>query len=416
MPHGWRGLAALVVIATLVAACSSSEGDGATTTATATTTMLGEVGSASADLADITIGTSKATFEWPVDAVARPGHDELYVVERNGRITTLVDGARGATVLDLGYDLSAFTEDGLLGLTFALDGSLAYVQRTKTDLETSTGLTEIVEYQVADDGTFDTSSERIVYTIEQPYHQHQGGELLIGPDGMLWIPTGDGGGEDDPDRRALDPTLPHGKLLRIDPTPTAADEAAGRGWSVPPDNPFVEVEGVLPEIWSSGLRSPWKASFDSATGDLWIGDVGAFTIEELDVVWADEGLGRGDTYGWSALEASAPFNTDQDATASLPGASLVEPFYEFPHESGRCAISAGVRYRGTALPELAGWVVFAELCTGEVVALEVKSDRTAGRVVHLGVVEQAVAVRADADGELWVLSYKGGIQPLVRKG
>ena len=398
-------------VAVLISGCSSAD-----TTAGPTTGATAPFAStpAAAGLEQIVVGAATDTFEWPVSAVPRPGHDELFVVERNGRITTVVEGRADRVVLDLGYDLSDYTEDGLLGLAFSPDGSFAYVQRTITDIDSGTGVSDILEYAVADDGEFDPVSERLVYSFDQPFPVHNGGEVLTGPDGMLWIPTGDGGKSDtdeDPDRRALDPTTPLGKLLRIDPRPTDDDLAVGRTWSVPPDNPFVGVEGVLPEIWANGLRSPWRASFDPETGDLWLGDVGANVMEEVDVVWADEGLGRGASFGWSAFEGSTPFHEDQD----VGSAPLVQPFYEYRHEDGRCSVSVGERYRGSALPELVGWFVFADLCTGSVWALEVTDERTPGALVQLGVVEYPVAVKADAAGELWVLSYSGGLHPVVRR-
>lgn len=354
------------------------------------------------DLAgEVEVGPVVYEVEWPTTVVSRPGDDALYVADRNGRLVPLLDGVAGAPVLDYGYDLTLITEDGLLGVAFTPDGRTAYVNRTITQPD-RTGLTEILEYAVLDDGTFDRATERVVYAFDQPELQHNGGDVLVGPDGMLWIPTGDGGGFGDPGRTALDPSLPLGKLLRIDPTPSG-----DLPYSIPPDNPFVGVEGVLPEIWATGVRNPWRASFDAETGDLWFGDVGEDGWEEINVAWADEGWSPGVTYGWSAFEGRERFNEDQEL--DLPHR---EPFFVYGRETGRCSVSAGELYRGEGLPSLRGWYVFADVCSGEVMALEVHEDRTPGRTLVLGVVEFPVAVRADSAGELWVLTYEEGVRPL----
>lgn len=348
----------------------------------------------------ITVGPVVYEVEWPTTVVGRPGDDAVYVANRNGALVPLRDGAPGDPVLDYGLDLSLLAEDGLLGVTFTPDGGTAYVNRSLSDLSDGTGVTEILEYRVGDDGVFDLDSERVVYRFEQPELQHNGGEVLYGPDGMLWIPAGDGGGFGSPYRYALDMTSPLGKLLRIDPRP-----AGDTSYSIPPDNPFVGAEGVLPEIWASGLRNPWRAMFDRETGDLWFGDVGEDRWEEINVAWADEGWSPGVTYGWSAFEGRERFNEDQEL--DLPHR---QPFFVYGRDTGRCSISSGEIYRGEELPALWGWYVFADICSGEVLAMEIEADRTPGRKVLLGTVEFPVAVRADGRGELWVLTYEEGVR------
>ena len=320
----------------------------------------------------------------------------MYVVERGGTVRLIGSDGLGPVVLDVSGYLEPNSEEGLLGFAFAPDGSKAWLN------EASRGRTSIVEYTLNGEGTFDAASRRVVYGFDQPYDNHNGGALLVGPDGLLYIFSGDGGYVADPDRTALDLTVPLGKVLRIDPTPGTSD-----AYSVPLDNPFVGEDDALPEIWAYGLRNPWRASFDSLTGDLWIGDVGDFAWEEINVAWADEGAGRGMSFGWSAFEGTHRYNKDQSAEGHKM------PFYEYTHGEQGCSISAGTRYRGDSVENLAGWFVFADFCSGKVWALEVLDNRAAGRIVELGEAKSPVAVTAGPDGEIFVVSFKGEILPIV---
>lgn len=351
-----------------------------------------------APLPEVTVGDAVAQAAEPVDIAVRPGTDEVYVAERLGRVRRLGPDGLGPALIDVSAQLDPGFEEGLLGLVFAPDGSFLYLQTT-TD-----GRTTVSATPVRDDGTLDADARREVYGFDQPYEAHNGGDLAFGPDGHLYVFSGDGGFVADPERRALDLSSPLGKLLRIDPTPDG-DEP----YRIPADNPFVDDPDALDEIWSLGLRNPWRGSFDPLTGDLWIGDVGDFAWEEVNVAWADEGGGRGTSFGWSAFEGSERFNLDQPADGHEP------PFFEYPHGDEGCSIAAGERYRGALLPELQGWFVFADFCTGIVRALEVLPDRTAGRVVELGVVPTPVSVRAGPGDELYVVSIDGGIHPLVAR-
>ncbi len=348
-----------------------------------------------------TLGAAVARADQPVDVAVRPGTPPVaYLVERPGRVRVL-DAAHqpGRVVLDISDDTEAQGERGLLGLAFSADGSHAYVNFT-----TNGGDTNVDEYRVNPDGSFDEASRRSVYAVDQPYGNHNGGDLATGPDGLLYVFTGDGGSANDPERVALDLASPLGKILRIDPTPSADGS-----FTVPADNPFVTVDGALGEIWAVGLRNPWRAAFDDATGDLWIADVGQNEWEEISVGWAAEGrdAARGVSFGWSAFEGTHRFNEDQPAEGHTP------PIFEYPHGELGCSISGGLRYRGADIASLQGWYVFTDYCSGLVRALEVLPDRTAGRVVELGSVPAAVAVVADARGELVVLSLDGDIVPVV---
>ena len=188
-----------------------------------------------------------------------------------------------------------------------------------------------------------------------------------------------------------------GKILRIDPHGTA--DAA---YTVPADNPFVGVDGARPEIWSFGLRNPWRFSFDRQTGDLWIADVGQGQWEEVDVGWAADGGGRGLNFGWSAFEGNHRFNDDQPADGVTP------PIHEYEHVGQDCSISGSALYRGSAIPALVGWYVFADYCSGQVRALQI-ADRAEVKQVALGTVSSVVAVNEGPDGELYVLSNRDGV-------
>ena len=332
----------------------------------------------------------------PVDLAWRDGDPGLYVVERDGTIVRLAEG-EPTTVLDITDLTEGDGERGLLGLAFDPDGDLAYINYTD-----NRGWTIIAEYQVDPDGTFRTDEARVVLEIEQPYANHNGGDLTFGPDGMLYIGMGDGGSGGDPERRATDMSSLLGKLLRIDPT-----LADGQAYSVPADNPFVGQEGAAPEIWSSGLRNPWRFSFDRETGDLWIADVGQNAIEEIDVAPASGGVdaGKGLSFGWSAFEGTERFNDDVPADGHVP------PIHTYTHADG-CSVSGGTRARGDGAGTLAGWYVYGDYCSGTVWALEVTGQGASmapGRNVAIGTVEGLTAIVDGPGGELYAVSLQGPV-------
>jgi len=335
-------------------------------------------------------------FKQPVGVSYRPSDGLLYVVEQDGRVVMMIEGQPRRVALDMTDLTTADGERGLLGLAVTADGAVAYVNYTDND-----GNTRIDEYSIKADGTFDPISQRQLLTFEQPYANHNGGNLVFGPDGLLYIGTGDGGAGGDPDRRSLNLTEWHGKMLRIDPRPS--DDA---GYTVPPDNPFVGLEGVRPEIWSIGLRNPWRFSFDRLTGDLWIADVGQNNWEEVDVGWAADGGGRGLNFGWSAWEGNHRFNNDQ------PPDGVTQPIHEYPHGDAGCSISGGVRYRGSAIPALVGWYVHGDYCSSEVRALKIEGSAVTNQVV-IGAASSVSAVSEGPDGELFVVTLNGPIYAVL---
>jgi glucose/arabinose dehydrogenase len=335
-----------------------------------------------------------ATVEDAVDLAWRANDPTLFVVDQDGLIVPVRDGQPGDPVLDVTDLTGADGERGLLGLAFSPDGATAYIDYTDND-----GDTVIASYPVGGDGVFDPAARTELLTIDQPYPNHNGGNVMIGPDGMLYIGMGDGGAAGDPERRALNVTSYLGKILRIDPV-------GGSPYAVPPDNPFVGIDGALPEIWSVGVRNPWRMSFDPATGDLWIADVGQNAVEEVDVGWAADGAGRGMNFGWSAFEGTRRYNDDQSPDGVTP------PIHEYEHGDAGCSISGGAVYRGAAIPALVGWFVFGDYCSGNLYAIRAQDRALTGNVV-LGNQASISAVRAGPDGELYVLSVDGTVSRVV---
>lgn len=333
-----------------------------------------------------------------VKIVQRPG-GRKYVVAQRGQVLVLSDDNATSPVLDLQAEVSTGNEQGLLGLAFHPDLPLAYVNYTDTS-----GDTVIAEYAVTATGSLDPASQREVMAVDQPYDNHNGGNLVFGPDKYLYIGFGDGGSADDPQRNALSLSTPLGKMLRIDPVVADGQD----GFNTPADNPFVGTSGALAEIWSSGLRNPWRFSFDQATGDLWIADVGQGRVEEIDVAGATGGFsaGKAVNFGWSAFEGNDRFNEDQSEKGHTP------PRYTYTHEEGRCSVTGGVAYRGSAIPELRGYYVFADYCSGELWALDFEGEGD-GEIVELGSVASPVSIDQVGD-DLYVVSQADGAQLVER--
>lgn len=340
-----------------------------------------------------------ASARQPVDLAWRTGDETLFVVEQSGRVRPLRDGVLGETVLDITDRTAAEGERGLLGLTFHPDGDRAYVNHTDRS-----GDTVIAEYSIGPDGSFDPTSRRELLVVDQPYPNHNGGNVGFGPDGMLYVGMGDGGSGGDPERYALNVSSLLGKILRIDPTPSAA-----LPYTIPDDNPFVGVPGARGEIWSVGVRNPWRMSFDRATGDLWIADVGQNVYEEISVAWAADGGGRGVNFGWSAYEGFERFNEDQSPDGVTP------PIHVYEHGDAGCSVTGGPVYRGAAIPELVGWYLYGDYCSGNVVGLRIE-DRAVADTILLVSAGPVSAIREDPSGELWVLTLDGTVSRVVRAG
>jgi glucose/arabinose dehydrogenase len=337
-----------------------------------------------------------------VDLAVRPGDDALHLVSQRGQVIRFdpVSGEQRVT-LDVADLISGGdNEQGLLGLEFSADGDHAYIDYTD-----ASGDTVIAEYPVDAAGVLDAAAARVLLTVDQPYSNHNAGDLALGPDGMLYITLGDGGSGGDPERRASDPTALLGSLLRIDPTP-----AGDSPYTIPPDNPFADgmFEGIAgaPEVWAWGLRNPWRIAFDPVNGDLWIADVGQNDFEEVDRVRpTDRPAGFGVDFGWSAFEGTERYNED------VPDSGRVTfPVLTYPHGDEGCSISGGVPYRGSAIPELEPAYVYSDYCSGRIWALDLDGARN---LVLLDGFDQVTGVRAGPDGELYVLQAGGGVDRLV---
>ena len=307
--------------------------------------------------------------------------------------------------------MDASGEGGLLSIAFDPDygaNRAFYVSYTTDD--PVTGFTSVVSRfhaSVGDPNVAD-SDEAVLLELEQPFTNHNGGQIAFGPnDGMLYVGFGDGGDGDDPGCRAQKTDTWLGKLLRLDADPTG-DVAPH--YAIPPDNPFADGgDGVLDEIWDLGLRNPWRFSFDRDTGDLWIGDVGQGTIEEVDLELAGDPGGR--NYGWKVMEGNFCSNPNADACpASVPGCddpSYTPPLDQYPHLGGNRSITGGYRYRGVQAPGFVGSYVFGDYGSGRIFALRETSPGVWQRSTLLGGGPQWVSFGEGADKELYAVDLIG---------
>jgi glucose/arabinose dehydrogenase len=337
-------------------------------------------------------------------AIAAPndGSDRLFVAEQGGRIWLIRDGTRAETAfLDIADRVRAGGEQGLLGLAF--HPTFPEDPRFFVYYSDRGGRQVVAQYQVPapDADRADPASETVLLRMDDFAANHNGGALVFGPDGKLYIATGDGGGGGDPqgNGQKLDTLL--GKILRIDVDATSD----GRPYGIPEDNPFREQAGAQPEIWVTGLRNPWRISFDRATGDLWIGDVGQGSFEEIDVVRA--GSGGGQNFGWNLTEGFHCYPSGESCARD----GLTPPVTEYDHGFG-CSVTGGFVYRGTQ-SSLAGGYVFADYCSGNVWLI----DARAGEVREPRLVAETgrsiSSFGEDEAGELFATDLQGELVRVV---
>ncbi|HVD33640.1 MAG TPA: PQQ-dependent sugar dehydrogenase, partial [Gemmatimonadales bacterium] len=340
-------------------------------------------------------------LDFPLYLTSPPGDDRLFVVEKGGAIRVIKGGAVLATpFLDLRAKvMSDGGEQGLLGLAFAPD--YASSGRFFVHYNDVSGDNRVSVLRVSSDpDRADPASESSVLAVPQPGVAHNGGQLLFGPDGFLYIGLGDGDDNDHGHGQSLADLF--ASILRI-------DVASGTPYAVPPDNPFVGVTGARPEVWSYGFRNPWRFSFDRATGDLYIGDVGESRWEEVDNASASAGAGRGVNYGWSVMEGQHCFRGEQcDQTGLTP------PVVEYPHTDG-CAVTSGYVYRGAAIPALQGTYFYADYCLGWVRSFRMEGglavERTDWPALRPG--GHVTSFGEDVTGELYLLTEQGGVFKIV---
>jgi glucose/arabinose dehydrogenase len=338
------------------------------------------------------------SFQEPVYVTAPPNDGKrLFVVEKAGRIRVLVNGRRKTRpFLDISGDTSKSGEQGLLSMAFAPDYASSgkfYVDFTNRD-----GNTRIQEFRrsQASPNRASRSSRRTLLSINQPFENHNGGLVLFGPDKLLYIGMGDGGDAADPGNRAQDRDSLLGKMLRIDPRPSG-----GRGYTIPASNPFVGRDG-RDEIYSTGLRNPWRFSFDRNNGDLYIGDVGQDSYEEVD--YAPVGSANGVDYGWSCREGKHSFNDSR----SCP--NPVGPVLETSHGDGNCSITGGVVVRDPALPGLNGRYVYGDYCKGRLFSFKIAGDRADDNRPLFGLtVPSLTSFGEDGRGRVYAASQNGSV-------
>jgi glucose/arabinose dehydrogenase len=337
-------------------------------------------------------------FRRPVDLQSpRDGTDRLFVVEQDGVIRWFenrADVGEAAVFLDIRERVDrGGNEMGLLGLAFHPDfakNGRFFVDYTATKL--TRRITRVAEYRAAANApAADPGSEAVVIEIGQPWSNHNGGQVAFGPDGFLYIAMGDGGSGGDPQGNGQDRASLLGKILRLD--------VATRPYAIPADNPLRGNDRKWrEEIWAWGLRNPWRFSFDPVTGQLWAGDVGQSTWEEIDIIE------KGGNYGWDCREGFHPYEPARERSGDCAAErDLRDPVWAYGREQG-VSVTGGYVYRGRALPDLTGWYVYADYGTGRVWALRVENGKAVNRLlVDTDLLISSFGV--DADGELYLCAH-----------
>ena len=406
-----RSVLAVVVLTLGVVACGPTPTETPTTAAPSTEVSASPSSAAPSPAASpsgptgdvaprLTLEPTVESLADPVDVAWRPDDPStIFVVEQVGRIRIVRDGQLvERPFLDISGMIRAGGEQGLLGLSFLPSGENGrfFVYYTASD-----GQQVVASYDTNPDDR-DVAAPGTATTwlrMRDQFGNHNGGSLVFGPDGYLYIGTGDGGGAGDPldSGRHLDTLL--AKVLRIDVSePPSEDDPVYR---VPSDNPFVSTDGARPEIWHTGLRNPWRIRFDRATGDLWIADVGQGDREEIDVSRAGVG---GLDFGWNIMEGSTCYRDGGDDCATP---ELTLPVAEYDHDVG-CSVSGGAVYRGPTYPALQGWYVFSDYCSGEFWAIDASRERTEDPKIVAETDLNISAIGEDAAGELYATDLAGG--------
>jgi glucose/arabinose dehydrogenase len=362
--------------------------------------------------ANVTDFPDASAYEWrpvvvglvrPTAIVSsRDGSGRLFVLEQTGRIRVLQNGnvLLPTPFLDISAEVgSQGSEQGLLGIDFspsyAQDGFF-YVNYTDRS-----GNTSISRFKVSSNpDVADPASELKLLQVDQPFPNHNGGQVTFGPDGFLYLGLGDGGSAGDPHKNGQSLNALLGKILRIDVS------GGGPTYKIPADNPFASGGGK-PEIWAYGLRNPWRFSFDRATGDLYIADVGQDTYEEID--YQPAGSKGGANFGWNFREAAHPFRGVPPDTVTL-----VDPVFEYSHSQG-CSVTGGYVYRGKDLPELNGVYFFSDYCSGNIWGL--LQNGGAWKSAQLFTTSMHVtSFGEDQNGELYLLDQTdGSVHKLMKK-
>jgi len=398
---------AALVLAMLLAACatpspSAAPSDAAGSTPADSTSEPSPTGSvapsgepSAEDPPPLALEEVATGLDSPINITVTPD-GWLLVNERGGRVIA-VDPESGSTevALDITDRVLGQDEQGLLGLALHPDwpdDPRAYVHYSSREGD---GDTVLSEFRVTDDPLpprLDPTTERVLLTLDQPYPNHNGGQLAFGPDGFLYMGLGDGGSGGDPHGNGQNPDVLLGKILRID---VDGDEP----YAIPPGNPFADGGGA-PEAFLIGLRNPWRFSFDRDTGLLWIGDVGQESAEEIDRV--DPEADAGANLGWNVMEASLCY---AEENCSADGLTL--PVVEYGHDLG-CSVTGGYVYRGEAIPDLQGWYLFSDFCAGTLFGVPSDAEGVIGPRSLLDPGFSVSTFGEGPDGELYVADIGGG--------
>jgi glucose/arabinose dehydrogenase len=409
-----RLAAAALIVGVALGACGSDSSDSSgsggtgggaagtnaeTGAAASTTRPRAQAAQARRGVRLVTVGR----FNAPLYVTAPPGDNRrLMVVEQPGRIMVVRGGRKLARpFLDISSQVLYGGEQGLLSVAFPPDYQQSgrfYVYFTARGGADN----RIVEYRRATADRADPSSARVVLAMPNLEENHNGGLMLFGPDGLMYVGTGDGGGGNDQHGaagNAQDLGSLLGKLLRIDPR-----ASGGRPYGIPASNPFVNRAGARGEIYSYGLRNPWRFSFDRRTGDLTIGDVGQNLVEEIDFM--RRGRARGANFGWRPWEGRR-----RNFNEPAPGA--VFPVITHTHAAGFCSITGGYVVRDPSLPSLAGRYVYSDLCDSRIRSARLRAGRrTSGRVLNLPRLSQVASFGEDGRGRVYVVSLSGPVDRL----
>jgi glucose/arabinose dehydrogenase len=405
-------LIASLAAATIALAACSDDGDGDSTPTVAPPTSVSSSPTAApatpspAPARPVEAGAYTAERVLPqldftrmIEIAAIPGDDDHAVVITQAgevyRFSLTDDNEEPSPYLDVTGKLisNPGNEEGLLGIAFDPD----FEQSRRFYIYYSAGPPRrtVLERYLAPAGAADPASAQVLLEIEDPYSNHNGGGLEFGPDGYLYLAVGDGGSGGDPHGNGQNTNTLLGKIHRLD--------VSGDAYTSPPDNPFANGGG-RPEIFAYGFRNPWRITFDSETGDLWTGDVGQGTREEVDLVTI------GGNYGWSIMEGDLCFQSSEGCDTT----GLILPRAAYENGRGDCAVSGGYVYRGTEMPELVGWYVYADYCSGKVWALDTE-DPAAQPVL---IAETGLSVPGfwqDAAGEIYLVTFNESVAKLVRR-
>lgn len=337
-------------------------------------------------------------FSRPLDLQSPDdGTNRIFVAEQGGKIKVFQNDEateRSTVFLDIENSIVSTSELGLLGFAFHPNyrsNGFFYITYTPT-----ADVALVSRFKVSDTSgdTADLSSETILLRIPQPDTNHNGGQLAFGPDGYLYIASGDGGGGGDPQGNAQNLENLLGKILRIDIDGTDGDT----NYSIPTDNPFVNTENVRGEIYAYGLRNPWRFSIDNQTDKIWAGDVGQGELEEIDIIE------KGGNYGWNILEGTSCFNAE-----NCDNSNTIEPVFEYNHDANDKSITGGYVYRGTEVASMNGYYIYGDFISGRIWALNSNLGENPDNQI---LVESGLSISSfgtDTSNELYVCSFDGNI-------